>query len=79
MRFCCLFHSKKRYAYQVGTYAGSYVVQRVLVRECDICHSQKIKNFDCLSKQYQSFFCQTTEEVIEISRINGTPLLGKVI
>ena len=42
MKFCCLFHSKKRYAYQVGTYAGSYVVQRVLVRECDIFHSLKI-------------------------------------
>lgn len=78
MGFCCLFHKKKQYAYQVGRLRGSYEVKRILVSECNVCNSRKIKTFDCLSKEYQSFFCQTAEEVIRISRANGIPLLGEI-
>lgn len=78
MGFCCLFSKKKRYAYQVGKFHSSYEVKRVLVSECEVCSSRKIKTLDCLSKEYQSFFCRTAEEVIQISRANGIPLLGEI-
>ena len=64
MGFCCLFSKKKRYAYQVGKFHSSYEVKRVLVSECEVCSSRKIKTPDFLSKEYQSFLCRPAEEVI---------------
>lgn len=78
MGFCCLFNTNKRYAYQVGRFACKYEVKKVVVNDCKICSSRKVKNIDFLSKEHQSFLCETAEEVIRISRVNSIPLLGEI-
>ncbi|MBO5424410.1 MAG: hypothetical protein J6A25_02755 [Lachnospiraceae bacterium] len=78
MALCCLFNSRKEYAYQVGVYLSGYRVEKVLVKICDKCNSKKVKNIEITDNGFQSCLCGSIEEVYDVSKINGIPLLKDV-
>lgn len=78
MAICCWFNSAKKYAYQVGRFCDRWNVEKVIVKECMVCGSKTIEKPSYSSRERESYLCDTEQEVIAISRVNGIPLLGEM-
>ena len=78
MKICCWFNSTKKYAYRVGSFCSQWEVNKVIVKECEVCGSKTIKEPDYGSRERESYLCDTQQEVLVISRVNGIPLLGEL-
>lgn len=75
---CCLFNSKKQYAYQVGKFCGDWEVTRVIVKKCVKCETKTIENPRYGSREYETYLVGTLTDVEAISRMNNIPLLSKL-
>ena len=78
MAFCCWFNSTKKYAYQVGSCCSGWKVKRVIVKECMLCGNKTIKEPGFGSREEETHYCDTQQEVVIISRVNGIPLLSEL-
>lgn len=75
---CCLFNNQKEYAYKVRVFANSYEAEIVLVKKCEKCKTKKIKCFSPLSSNHEKFLADSLQDILDISKLNGIPLLKDV-
>lgn len=78
MAICCWFNTTKKYAYQISRFMRQWEMEKVIVKECMVCGSKTITKPTYSSGERESYLCDTQQEVITISRVNGIPLLGEL-